>query len=94
MPEPQVLHPDGKLTYSFDWSDWLADGASISSRQWSVEPQTSDSPPSPRLTDATSAVVTIDNGEHGKEYRLSEDVVASDGTSDVRTVTIVCSNNR
>jgi len=29
--------PDAVLDYGFDWSDWLADGETISTSTWTVE---------------------------------------------------------
>lgn len=85
-----LVDPGDKADYANDWSDWLADGRSIASRQWTVTPQTSDSPPSPTLTNDTSATVTVENFEHGKWYRLSEDVVDDQGISGKRSIMIRC----
>lgn len=77
--------PDEKLEYSFDWSDWLDSGSpaeTISSRAWTI------SPTGPTLTDATTDIVTVEDIEFGKTYRLQEVITTSFDQEGARAITI------
>jgi hypothetical protein len=58
--------PDAKLNYSFDWADWLADGDTIVSHQWTIDPA------GPTLTGETTDTVFVEGLEWGQIYRAIE----------------------
>jgi hypothetical protein len=85
-----LADPDSKLTYAFDWSDWLADGDAISTHLWSIAPSNGDSPETPTLTNSTSATVTVEGFELGRVYRLTDHVTTDAGLEDDRSLLIRC----
>ena len=80
----QLIDPGESLDFAFDWSLWLAEGDSISTRQWTIEPT------GPTLTGATSATVKVSGCTLGIVYRLAEDVVTANGVSGKRSITLRC----
>ena len=79
-----LCDPQSRLNWQHDWSDWLEQGDSITSRQWLIEPT------GPTLTGATSDVVFVEDLEFGKIYRLTERIVTSHGLEDDQTIVIRC----
>ena len=77
--------PDAVLDYGFDWSDWLADGETISTSTWTIPTGlTEDSE-----TETTTATkVWLSGGTAGTDYTVSNKIVTSDGRTDERSMTI------
>jgi hypothetical protein len=80
----EILAPDAKLDYSFDWDSWLPDGVSVSTRQWTIEPA------GPTLANETTAQVIVSGLTFGKIYRLRESVVLSNDLEDERSIWFRC----
>jgi hypothetical protein len=78
--------PNATLDYSFDWSDWLDSGESLTSsvftRSATALKETN--------TDLTTSVATIwlTNGAAGTTYTLANKIGTSAGRIDERTVNI------
>jgi streptogramin lyase len=89
---PYVLvDPSSVLNWSNDWAtEWLADGDTIASRQWSIEPLNGTSPETPTLTNDTNDVVFVSGLQTGKIYRLTEHVVTVAGLEDDRSIMLRC----
>lgn len=85
-----LVPPSGRLNWQHDWTDWLAEGDSITSRQWSITPLNNTTPESPTLTNATSAIVFVEGLLRGKIYHLSERVNTLNGLTDERTIVLRC----
>jgi hypothetical protein len=79
-----VQRPDEKLQYTLDWSDWLGDGESITSRQWEI------SPSGPTLSSETTATVTLEGVTFGVLYRLVEKVITDQDQKGERALSIRC----
>jgi len=78
--------PDAVLDYVFDWSDWLADGETISSHEISIETgitKDSDS------ADDDSVTVWLSGGTAGEEYTVACKIVTSDSRTDERSMNIM-----
>lgn len=95
---PYLLQdPDETLDYSCDWSDFLDDGGSpsdtISTSQWSIEPQTG-SPQAPELSSSTTVgnvtTIFVSGCVRGETYKLTNRVVTSQGRTADRGMTILC----
>ena len=85
-----VHDPDAILNYAFDWSAWLADGATISTSTW-------DGPDGLTLTasvDGTNTIVKVqvtDSSLLGSKVDLVNHVTSSDGQEDDRTLRLYIS---
>lgn len=79
--------PDSILDYSFDWSDWLESGESISSHIVVV-----DSGITVDDSGYSSTVVTIwlSGGTAGTNYNIACKIVTSESRTVERSITIRC----
>ncbi len=82
----QVQDPADTLDWSNDWTDFLAGGDSISSRLWTIDPDTSPS----LLTGATNAAVKVAGLTAGTVYALSEAITTANGIVGERSIVIRC----
>jgi hypothetical protein len=77
--------PNAVLDYQFDWSDWLADGDTLSASTWTpASGITVDS--SARTT--TTATVWLSGGTAGQVYEVVNHVTTVDGRQDDRTLRV------
>lgn len=86
MADYYLVDPNDQLTWSHDWSDFLAVGDSIASRQWTIDPDASPT----LLASATSATVTAGPLDAGNVYRLSEKIATANGEIAERAIVIRC----
>jgi len=77
--------PEAVLDYGFDWSDWLADGETISTSTWTVP--TGITKDSDSKTD-TVTTIWLSGGTAGKSYRVTNHIVTSAGRQDDRSLII------
>jgi hypothetical protein len=85
-----LADPNSKLDFAHDWTQWLADGDTITSRQWSITPLNNTSPETPILAGDTTDTCFVEGLEAGKIYHLVERVVTAAGVEDDRTIVIRC----
>ena len=78
--------PADGLDWQQDWSDFLAEGDTIASRQWTIEPDGSPT----HLANATEEAVTVSGLSAGVVYRLSEKITTAAGVVAERSITIRC----
>lgn len=84
-----VVHdPNAKKPYGFDWVNWLDEGDSLESQQWSISPS-GPTLSSPTLS-GTQAYVWVDGGVAGVNYRLIDDIVTANGIEDRRSISVIC----
>lgn len=77
--------PNAQLDWQVNWSDWLAEGESISSAIFTVDDGlTVDS----TGHDDTVATVWVSGGTAGMVYRVTNRVVTSDARTDERSFSI------
>ena len=82
----QAQDPSDIQDWSNDWTDYLAGGDTISSRQWTIDPDTSPS----LLTNETTAAVLVGGLTLGTVYVLSEKITTVNGIEGERSITIRC----
>jgi hypothetical protein len=85
-----VVDPNSRLNWQHDWSLWLAEGDSITARQWAITPLNNTTPETPTLTNATSEIVFVEGLQVGKIYHLSERVTTLNGVIGERTIVLRC----
>lgn len=77
--------PDATLKYTFDWSDWLDTGETISSANITADAGiTIDS----QSNDTTTADATLSGGTVGESYGVTCRVTTNGGQTDDRSITI------
>jgi hypothetical protein len=78
---------EGQLVYTFQWSDWLAQGDSLSAVDYSVAARRNDPTPvtieSSGIT-GTKTYVELAGGQKDKTYLVSAKVTTTDGIVDKR----------
>lgn len=73
----KIKDPSAKLDYGFDWSEWLADGETITTSTWTVPSGiTKDTD----TKSTTGTIVWLSGGTAGESYRLVNRIVTSAGT--------------
>jgi len=90
MAAPVMLFrhdPNAVLDYSRDWSEWLADGETITTSTWVVPVGLTQG-----VTDNTGTLTTVwlSGGTAGMSYRVTNRVVTTGGRTDERSFTILC----
>lgn len=89
MPQHFTKDPAAVLDYYVDWEDWLAEGETISSSDWTLpDGITEDS----STHNDTKAEIWLSAGSPGKKYRLTNHIVTTDEREDERTITIEVQN--
>ena len=80
---------EARLTYTFDWSEWLEGNDSIQSVNYTVAARRNDPTPviieSEGIADSnTDTYVELSGGQEKKTYIVTAEVVTSDGLKDRR----------
>jgi hypothetical protein len=77
--------PDAVLDWVWDWSEWLANGETITNSVFEasvgIEIQSTSNT-------ATSATVWLAGGSPGQPYRVSNRITTTAGRIDERTITV------
>ncbi len=84
-----VKDPDATLDWRWDWSEWLADGETITVSTFIVSAglvKNSDT------FSATSATVWLSGGTAGTAYLVTNRITTSVGRTDDRSITIRVTN--
>lgn len=87
--------PQAVLLYTFDWSNWLASGESITSSTWEVETIAGDTN---NLDDTASRIVPgnkkteveLSLGTAGNIYKVYNKIVTDEGETERKFFRIVC----
>lgn len=77
--------PDAVLDYQWDWSNWLAEGDTISS--YDIDEDTGITVDS-SSNDDDSVTVWLSGGTAGENYTVRCEIVTSDGRTDERSILI------
>ena len=88
-----LISPRSVLDWQRDWTDWLAQGDSITVHDWSIVPMHGDSPETPILTNEDTAAVTSASLQAGKVYRLRAHVTTAAGLQEERSITLRCDDD-
>jgi hypothetical protein len=78
--------PQSTLDYQIDWSEWLADGDTISASQWTV-PSGLTEESSTNTT--TTATVLLSGGDLGVTYAVANRITTAAGLIVERTIALV-----
>lgn len=79
--------PEAVLTYTFDWVEWLEDGDSLISAEYSVQTRSNDPKPLLKETEGisgTKTYVQLSEGQTDKTYTVTVKVTTNDGLIDRR----------
>ncbi len=76
--------PTDVLDWTNDWTDFLAEGDSIASRQWTIRPDVSPS----HLSADTTGTVLVSGLIAGNVYHLAEAIVTTNGITGERSIVI------
>ena len=80
--------PEAQLLYTFDWGQWLSQGDSIASAEYTVNARINDPEPLLKVTSGisqgTKTYIELKDGQSGKSYTVSVKVTTADGLIDSR----------
>lgn len=82
--------PNATVRWQNDWTAFLGENESISSRVWSISPMLPGTPLSPVLANETTAIVSVSGLEAGKVYHLTERATMLSGSIEEQTIVIRC----
>lgn len=79
---------EAQLIYTFDWSQWLPTGDSISSVDYTVQARSNDPDPLVKensgVVGGTKTYIELSNGQLGKVYTVTAKITTADGLIDRR----------
>jgi len=77
-----IKDPDAKLDYGFDWTNWLADGETVITSNWTVPVGiTKES----EANDGYQTVAWLSGGTLETEYTVTNSIVTSAGREEDRS---------
>lgn len=79
--------PEAQLFYTFEWSEWLTTGDSLSTAVYSIAARVNDPDPLLEVTSGiqgTKTYIELKNGQVGKSYVVTVKVTTADGLVDAR----------
>ena len=80
--------PEAQLTYTLDWSEWLAAGDYITDAEFSIQARINDPEPllkvSSGIVNDTKTFIELSSGQLGKSYVVTIKVTTNDGLVDRR----------
>ena len=79
--------PEAVLIYTFDWSNWLASGESITTSNWSIDAITGDTDPltvdsSIIHNNGKQTIITLSGGTEGKIYTVYNTIVTDESETE------------
>jgi hypothetical protein len=83
-----VKDTEAKLTYTFEWSEWLPTGDSLATVVYTIGARTNDPDPLVSITNGitgTKTYIKLDQGQVGKTYTVSCKVTTTAGLIDRRS---------
>ena len=83
-----VKDTEAKLTYTFEWSEWIPTGDSLASVVYTIGARTNDPDPLVNITSGvtgTKTYIKLDQGQVGKTYTVSAKITTTDGLIDRRS---------
>jgi len=84
-----IKDPEARLDYSFDWSEWLASGETITASTMTASVGITIDASSNTLTSATA---WLTGGTSGHSYTVTNHITTSANRQDDRTLTIRVQN--
>lgn len=87
---------EARLTYSMDWSQWLAAGQTITSVSYAHNSRANDADPIVIHTDGVQGgditFVELSGGTTGKIYTITASITCDDGSQDRRSFRVKIEN--
>ena len=80
-----IKDSDAVLDYGFDWSDWLADGETISASSWTVSTGIIEDS---NTNTTTTTTIWLSGGTINTTYRVINEIVTNLGRTDNRSIDI------
>ena len=87
--------PEAKLTYTFDWTDWLPAGDSLTAAAYTLQVRANDPDPLVKVTSGiqgTKTYVQLSDGQVGKNYVVTVKVTTTNGLIDRRNFRVRVEN--
>ena len=88
--------PNARLIYTFDWSEWLPVGDTVTSVNYTLQVRTNDPTPlirqSQGVQSGTKTYVEISGGGAGKVYTVTAQIGTNNGSIDRRNFRIKVEN--
>ena len=89
--------PNAKLDYTFDWSDWMASGDTITASSYTIETISGDDSPlikssSPAASfsaSASTATLWLEDGTAGNKYMVTNQITTDDGRVAENSIVII-----
>lgn len=86
---------EAKLTYAFDWIEWLLENDSVITAEYTVQARTND--PRPVIIEnsgifGTQTFVELSGGQLNKSYRISAKIQTASGLIDRRSFVVNITN--
>lgn len=78
---------EAKLTYTFDWVEWLPTGDSLDTAEYTITARANDPDPLVKVADGiegTKTFVELSDGQLGKVYTVTCKITTVDGLIDRR----------
>lgn len=78
---------EAKLIYTFDWVEWLPQGDSLNTVEYTITARANDPEPLVKVSEGiigTKTYVEISDGQSGKVYTVTCKIITADGAIDRR----------
>lgn len=87
--------PQAKLTYTFDWTDWLQNSDIITACEYSIQNRVND--PQPLVDEGYAfndarTYISLSGGQVGKTYLVSAKITTQNGLMDRRNFRVQVEN--
>lgn len=79
---------EAQLIYTFDWSEWLPTGDTITASEYAITARANDPDPLVKVSDgntSTTTYVELSDGQEGKTYTVTAKVTTTNGLVDRRS---------
>lgn len=87
---------EAKLFYTFDWSEWLPVGDSITTVEYSIQARVNDPDPlikeSFGIQSGNKTYIELSNGQTGKTYTVTAKITTAEGLIDRRNFRVKVQN--
>ena len=78
---------EAQLVYTFDWVDWLPQGDSLSTVEYTITARANDPDPLVKVTEGiqgTKTYIELSDGQEGKTYIVTAKIITADSAIDRR----------
>lgn len=79
--------PEAELTYTLDWVNWLPQGDSLSTVDWTITARANDPDPLLEVSSGiqgTKTYIELSDGQESKTYTVTAKITTTDGLIDRR----------